>query len=129
LLKRRPAMESPDLSGNFQPFRLLPAPSSSNFICSSDSTRVFCFILVQSRMGTNFSMESSLWAWKEYSERLTENLTTGASSCINVSVFGQFWLHKSILLHSGSKVEWVHISRWNQVRRHGMSNLRDSQKI
>jgi hypothetical protein len=41
-------------------------------------------------MGTNFSVESSSWAWNEYSERPIENLITGTSSCVKFSVFGQF---------------------------------------
>jgi hypothetical protein len=60
-----------------------------------------------------------------------ENLTpcAGGSSGVTFSVFGQFGLHKSILLCPRSKVEWVQISRCNQLRGRGMSTLRDPQKI
>ena len=48
------------------------------------------FYASRSGVGTNFSVESSSWAWNEYSEKPTENLTTGDSSCVKFSVFGQF---------------------------------------
>jgi hypothetical protein len=50
----------------------------------------FAFSMFESGMGTNFLVESSLWAWNEYSERPAENLTTSDSSCVIFSVFGQF---------------------------------------
>jgi hypothetical protein len=70
----------------------------------------------RSGMGTNFSVESSSWAWNEHSERCTENLTTSDSSSVKFSVFGQFWLHKSLWLCPRSKVEWVRIAWLKRVQ-------------